>query len=190
MSVIRDWIYRIMVLVCTGLFAYSWFSVWWMAHIQALDVDAVKIFPYGGMDINMGNYPQWLAGAENVMPGWFTPLMWVYFGIVIAVLLFCAFSANEKRIHIGKWNVPLLNLLVACVGITFVVVVAAAAAVIAMNASNFYGGVLNGTIYVEMSEHEASYVTMGLQTGFWITCIVGPVLILLGLLRNVITGNR
>jgi hypothetical protein len=189
MGGVRAWIYRVLVLAATGLFVYSWFAPWWMAHIEALDIDAVKIFPFG-MSINMGNYPHWLAGADQVMPGWFTPLMWVYFGIFIAVILYCVFATTEKRINLGKLSMSLHDALIACVGISFIVVVATAVTMIAINAPNFYDGVLNGTIYVEMSEHEASYVTMGLQNGYWIACCAGPVLLLLALLRKKIAGNN
>jgi hypothetical protein len=188
MGGVRDWIYRILVLAATGLWAYAWFTPWWMAHIVALKVDAVKIFPYG-MSINMGDYPHWLAGADQVMPGWFTPFMWVYFGVVLAVLIYSALAASDARLKIGKFSMPLLNALVAAVGISFIIVVAAAVTMIAINAPNFYNGVLNGTIFVEMSEHESSYVNMGLQTGYWLACVAGPVLVLLALLRGKITGK-
>lgn len=188
MGGVRDWIYRVLVLAATGLWVYAWFSPWWMAHIVALKVDAVQIFPYG-MSINMGDYPHWLAGADNVMPEWFTPFMWVYFGVCVAVLIYGALFVNNKRLKIGKLNMPLNDALVAAVGVSFIIVVIAAVSMIAINAPNFYDGVLNGTIFVEMSEHESSYVNMGLQTDYWIACAMGPVLVLLALLHGKIAGK-
>ena len=187
MSNTRSWIFRILVLVGAGLILYTWFQPWWSAYIVELDVYGVTIYPYA-MEINMGDYPQWLAGAENAMPGWFFIFMWVYLGLAVAALLYSLF-ASEKRVGLGRFSWSLPKLLVGGVGLSYIVIVAAALITIAIKSGSFYGAPLQGSIFVSLEEQYESYVDTGLLFGYWLACGVGPFLVLLALFRNKIIGR-
>jgi len=180
--------FRVLVLAGAGLMLYTWFQPWWTSFIVELDITAVKVFPYG-MEINMGGYEYWLAGIESVMPGWFTPFMWVYLGLCTIALLFSLFASSEKRIGLGKLGLSLPQALISGVGFSYIIVVISAIVVIAMNAPNFYDAPLQGTIFVTMSRDEASYVTTAIRFGCWFACGVGLLLVILGLFRNKIIGK-
>ncbi len=147
----------------------------------------MTIYPYA-MEINMGDYPQWLAGAENAMPGWFFIFMWVYLGLAVALLLYSLF-ASEKRVGPGRFSWSLPKLLVGGVGLSYIVIVAAALITIAIKSGSFYGAPLQGSIFVSLEEQYESYVDTGLQFGYWLACGVGPFLVLLALFRNKIIGR-
>ena len=167
---------------------YAWFQPWWRAYVVELEVYAVAIFPYG-MEINMGGYEYWLAGAEDIMPGWFTPFMWVYLGLCMIALLFSLFASGEKRVGLGKLRLSLPQALIGGVGLTYIVVVVAAVLVIVMNLSSFYNTPLQGSILITMSDFENSLVDTGLEFGYWLACGVGPLIIVLALFRNKIRGK-
>jgi len=183
MSNFRTWVFRILVLVGAGLMLYTWFQPWWQAHIVALNVYGVTIFPYG-MEVNLDGHEAWLKGADEVMPGWFTPFMWVYLGLCIIALLFSLFASSEKRIGMGKLSLSLPQALISGVGLSYVIVVISAVITIAMNAPNFYDAPLVGSITVFISQEETSTVTTALQFGYWLACGVGLFLVILSLIRN------
>ena len=188
MSNTRVWIFRVLVLVGAGLMLYTWFQPWWTAYIVELDVTAVTVFPYG-MELDMGGYEYWVAGAEDAMPGWFTPFMWVYLALCMVALLYSLVASSAKGISIGKIRLSLPQVLVGGVGLSFVVVVVSAVIVIAIQSGNFYDAPLQGTIFVTKSRDEASYVETGLKFAYWLACGTGLFIAILGLLRNKIIGK-
>jgi len=187
MGGVRAWIFRVLVLVGAGLVLYTWFQPWWSAFIVELDIQAVTIYPYG-MEINMGEYAHWLTGAENSMPGWFFIFMWIYLGLAVALLLYSLF-ASEKRVSLGRFSWSLPKLLVGGVGLSYIVIVAAALITIAIKSGSFYGAPVQGTIFVSLEEQYESYVDTSLLFGYWLACGVGPFLVLLALFRNKIIGR-
>jgi hypothetical protein len=188
MDKIRGWIFRILVLIGTGLLLYTWFEPWWTAYIVYLNVYAVSVFPYG-MEINMGGYEYWLAGAENVMPSWFTPFMWCYLVLIIVLILLSLFPINKKKIGLGKFKLLLLQVLIGGVGLSFIAVVVAAYIVLSVNVSQFYDAPLQGTFLVSISEIEQSNVVTTITPTYWLACGVGPLFIIFALLRNIIVGK-
>jgi len=185
---VRSWVFRVLVLIGAALMLYTWFTPWWTAYVVELDVTAVKIFPYG-MEVNMGGYEHWLGGADEVMPGWFTPFMWVYLGLCMIALLISLFINSEKRIVLGKFKLSLPQTIVSVVGLSYVIVVISAVGVIAMNAPNFYNAPLQGSVKVTMSSHETSFVNTALQFAYWLAGATGLMLTILGLLRSKIVGK-
>jgi hypothetical protein len=186
----RVWIFSILTLAGAGMFLYTWFQPWWTAYIVALKENGITIFPYamviGG---TLKDYPQWLVGAE--MPGWFFRLMWVYLVACMAALLISLF-AGEEKVSLGKSRFSLQKVLVGGVGLSYIIIVLGCAIVIAMRAPQFYGASLQGSVFVHMAEHEGnaeSYVETSLQLGYWLACSVGPLLLVLALLRDKIIGK-
>ena len=188
MSNVRSWVFRVLVLASAGLILYTWFQPWWTAYIVELDVYGVSVFPYG-MEINMDNYSHWLAGADEVMPSWFTPFMWFYLGLCMVALLLGMFISDKKRVGLGKLTVSAPKALIGGVGLSYIVVVVSAVLVIAANAPDFYGAPLMGKIYVSMGSMQHSDVVTTLEFAYWLACGTGLFIAILGLLRNKIIGK-
>ena len=188
MNNIRSWIFRVLVLIGVGLMVYTWFQPWWIAHVIVLNADAVKVFPYG-MTIDLGGNEAWVEGADEVMPGWFTPFMWVYLGLCVVALLASLFVSSEKRVGFGRMSLSLPKALISGVGLSYIIVAISAVAVISANAPSFYDAPLMGTVYVYISQHEASDVKTSLEFAYWLAWGTGLFLVILGLLRNKIIGK-
>ncbi len=191
MSSSRIWILRVLTLAGAGLMLFSWFQPWWTAYVVELKENGVTIFPYA-MEVSstLRDYPQWLLGSE--MPGWFFPLMWVYLALCMAALLFSLFASDESKVGLGKFGLALPQALVGAVGLSYIVFVMVFVIVVAVRSTGFYGASLQGSVFVRMAEHEGaaqSYVDTGLQFGYWLACAVGPLLVVLVLLRDKITGK-
>jgi hypothetical protein len=168
---------------------FTWFQIWWSVNVFEL-VGSPDVFvrPWGlFMSEQMKPYDWTLTGSE--MPAFFTPAMWTYFGLAVFGLLFSLF-VKDKVINVWKIKTTLPQLIIGLVGFSYIVVVATAVIMIAVRAQDFYNGALSGTILVALSPGLQSQVTMGLEQGYYLACIAGPVLLVLSLLRNIIIGKK
>ncbi|MFC2026585.1 hypothetical protein ACFLUX_01250 [Chloroflexota bacterium] len=189
MGSVRIWIFRTLVVVGGGIFVYSWFQPWWSAYIVELLLDALYIYPFGFESLIPTEYAWYIAGADTVMPAWFTPFMWVYFGLCLTALLVSLIIGSDKRIGWGKINMSLPTALIGGVGLSYIAVVAAAALTISANAEAF-GAPFWGKVYVDLQGRDlVSWVETGPQFSYWLACALGPLLIVLALLRNKIIGK-
>ncbi|MFA5761367.1 MAG: hypothetical protein WC877_06385, partial [Dehalococcoidales bacterium] len=161
---------------------------WWTAYVVALDVNAVEIFPHGIASYVPGEYESWIAGYDDVMPGWFTPFMWVYFGAILLALLISIIISDQKRVSLGKISMSLPTALVAAVGISYIIVVIAAVTVISLNIQEFFDTPLQGSIFLQLQEGKESIVRTALSTHYWVAVAAGPVLLILSILRRFIVG--
>jgi len=183
----RVWLFRGLVIIAAGLMLLSWFLPWWSCDVEALNVkDAVVIHPYGlDIVIHIFSYVSW---ASTVMPGFFAPLMWTYLGLAIAALLIGAWIKDKSIGLLGrKFN--LSKLLIGVVGFSYIVVVIVAVIVITVNARS--GGLTNplGRTFIVVGLTESTWVSARLLFGYWLACGVGPLLIVLALLRDRIIGK-
>ncbi len=188
---IRKIIFSILVLATAALFLVAWYMPsWWGAYAVGIESDAVRVHPYVLEVLMPAEYASaWLHGAEDAMPGWFTPFMWIYFGLVLAAIYFSIFLKEPKRITIGKFNMALSQVIVGIVGISIVVVVIATAVVISINLGQFYGPPLVGETRLAFGEY-SSIVLTSFRTGYWMACAAGALFIALALMRNKIIGNN
>ena len=186
MSNARIWIFGGLTLAGTGLFLYSWFQPWWQAYIVELSEVAAIIRPWGLENHMPMEYSAWLTGAE--MPVWFAPLAWAYLWLCTAALFFSLF-VSEDCVALGRFKLSLQKAIIGVVGLSYIVVVVVCVIVISIRAAEFYGAKLMGTVFVSMSDHEMSDVDTGLLLGYWLACGVGPLLVVLALLRDKITGK-
>jgi hypothetical protein len=189
MSNSRAWLFRVLVLVVTAILLYSWFNPWWTAWVVVLKTTAVSIFPYG-MKITMSTYAGWIAGADEVMPKWFTAFMWAYLGIITIGLISSLFISDTKKIGFGKINISLPTAIIATVGISYVIVCIAAVLTISANAPAYYGAELMGEIRVWIDDVHTSSVITGLKPAFWLACSSGLALIFLSVLRKFVVGKK
>jgi hypothetical protein len=186
----RTWIFRILVLLGAGLLAYTWFQPWWTAYIVALETTAINIYPWGLESFVPAQYAAWIAGYDKAMPGWFTPFMWVYFGLCMAALLFSLFASSNKSIGIGKFKVSLPTAIVGGVGLSFIIVVISAVLVISAKIKGFYNAPLIGSIWLTMEEGKESAVDTSLLTAYYLACATGPILLILAITRRFIVGKK
>jgi len=187
MGGIRTWIFRVLVLAGAGLFLYSWFQPWWTAYIDELETTAINIHPWGVESFVPQEFAVWITGYE--MPAFFAPLMWVYLGLCIAALLFSLFASSAKRVGVGKLGVSLPQALIGGVGLSYIGIVIIAVIVMLSRLEGFYNAPLIGTFIIDMGDPYMSAVNTNLLLGYWLACGVGPLLIILGLLRNKIIGR-
>lgn len=180
---------RFLILAAIGLIFTSWFSPWWTCDIIPDEAElkpiyeAVHIRPWG-LEDHLGSYSGYIGGSQ--MPAFFAPLMWIYLGLITALLLFSLF-AKEKMVGLGKFKFNLPKLLIGGVGLSFIFIVALAAIVAAIRTGEFYNTKLMGTVYD---------FTLGLTVnsrllfGYWLACGTGVFITILALLRDRITGIR
>jgi hypothetical protein len=181
----RNILYKVITTALLALLLLSWFLPWWQLDILPISC-WVRIRPWA-LEDNLGTSASYIAGYE--MPVWFAPLMWIYLGICVLLLILSLF-VDKKRIKLGKVNLPSDQLLVGIVGISYIVVVILAVIVAAVRTGDFDGGVhLIGQSYFDLGHPIEGFVEARLLLGYWFACATGPLLIILGLLRNKITGR-
>jgi len=175
MNRFRVWLFRGLVVVAAGLMVVSFILPWWAA--RAPSIGNVTIYPHG-LFTDLGIYIPYVEGAE--MPGYFTPLMWLYLGICVIALLYGSWVV-EKDITIGKLKSRVSTLLIGGVGLSYILIVVLAVVIAAIRTGDF-GVTLFGisrVVYHPIIDVEAS-----LQFGYWLACAVGPLCIVLALLRD------
>jgi hypothetical protein len=180
----RVWLFRVLVMLGTGLMLISWFIPWWRCEVEALNLkDAVVIYPYAlYLDLGVKNYLQWAA-----MPDYFTPLMWTYLGLAIVALLIGAWFINKNVRLLGR-EFNLSRWLIGIVGFSYIVVVICAVAIAMMRAAEVDVPLL-GRTFIAMSSMAVSWIEGFIELGFWLACAAGPLFIVLALLRNKIIGK-
>ena len=186
---IRGWVFRVLVLAAGGLLLYTWFLPWWQAYIEELKEIAIIIRPWAFDKFVPPDMVYLIAGVEDAMPAWFFTFMWVYLGAVVLALLVSLFVSSAKGINIGRFRISLPTALIGAAGLSYIGVVIAAVIVISMKAGMFWDAPLQGKVYVEESMEHASYVMTSLQTGFYLACATGPILVVLAILRRFIVGK-
>ena len=187
MNRIRVWIFRIFVLLGTGLLLCTWFMPLWSCEVIGAP-GTIQIRPWG-LEIAINEYFMEFV-ADAPMPAFFAPAMWTFLGLVVGMLIFSLF-AKEKMLNIfGKVKMPLPQFLILFVGIAFVVFVIVMPAVTAIRTGAFYDLHLIGRSYIDTPFHESTNAYAGLLPGYWLTCAVGPYFMALALLRNKIIGKK
>ena len=183
----RVWLWRVLVLGALGLLLLSWFVPWWSINVYEIGPDAVIIRPWGLETQLRPAERALIEGAE--MPPWFAPFVFTYLGGVVIVLLVSLFITN-RVFQIGKIRFRLPALIVGLVGFSYIVVVVTAFVVATIRAGEYFGGInLIGYTYIDLGEPYMSGADAGFVLGYWLACAVGPLLIVLALLRNKIVGE-
>lgn len=186
MSGSRIWPFRVLVLVLAGLMLVSWLLPWWRADITAVQDYWVQIRPWG-LEQNLKGYEAFTTGAD--MPEWFLPFAWAYIGICIVLLLCSLFLVGERDLTIGKLRLRWARWLVGGVGASYILCVVLAVVVATLRMKDYFDVAFVGSTFIAIGGHSESWVETRLLPGYWLACAVGPLLLLLGLLRNVIIGK-
>lgn len=189
MSSFRVWLFRGLVIIAAGLMLLSWLRPWWICTVDAmymLNQGLIKIRPWG-LEHNLGSFAGWVTGSD--MPVWFAPFMWLYLGVCIAALLFAAWIKDKVIRLIGR-NFNLSRLIIGAVGISYIIVPVIAFVYAKMQSAEFGANFL-GYTYLQVDPHTGGFADLNasLQWGYWLTYVVGLILIALALLRNKILGK-
>ncbi len=181
---VRVWLFRVLVLAAAALFVVSWLIPWWRCNIQESGL-FVQIRPWG-LEHNLGNFVMYMGGDPS-MPGFFAPLMWAYLVIAIGALLVSLFL-KERTLTIKKRQFSLPRFIVFLVGLSYIVFVLVFLAYAYLRVSAL-GSEFIGIGYVTIPEfHLGAESISDLEPGFKVACFVGPLLVVLALLRNKILG--
>ncbi len=186
MSNARVWLFRVLVITLAGLMVWIWFQPWWSASIDGLGKDVVRINPQG-LQESLGA----LSGLvkDAYMPVWFAPLMWAFLGLATAALLFGLF-VKDKSLNVMRFKLSLPQFIIGIVGIAYIVFVVCFAVIAAIRTGDFYDMKLVGDTWVSMGGPPAEgWAHTKLLLPYWLACAVGPLLVVLALLRNKITGK-
>lgn len=185
MSKARVWLFRLLVIIAAGLMVLSWFQPWYVAYAYGFfEVpNGVIIHPWG-LELNLGEYSGYARGAD--MPGWFGPLMWAYLGICILALLYSAFW-GRKEIKIGKIKMTISSLLIALVGISFMVCGVLAVIIAAIRTGDYFEMKLLEPSMIQV--YPEVWVKGELTFGYWLIYGFGILCILIALFRNKIIGE-
>ncbi|MFC2026848.1 hypothetical protein ACFLUX_02615 [Chloroflexota bacterium] len=185
MSNIRAWLFRGLVVMAIGLLVTSWLLPWWQATIFEIPGNWVKIHPWG-LALNLGGYEVHVSEAK--MPVWFAPLMWAYLGICIGAVSYSLWLA-EKEVKIVRLKLKRSQLLIGGVGLSYIFIVILAVIVAMIRTEEFFDLKFIGSTFIQITQAEESWVDTKLLPGYWLACGVGPLLIILALLRNKIIGR-
>jgi hypothetical protein len=187
MSNSKVWLFRGLLIVVGGLMLLSWFMPWWSINVYEIGEDAAVIRPWG-LETHLRESEQALiAGAE--MPDWFAPFTFTYLGIAVLALVFSLF-AKAKQFKFGSIKLTLPSLLIGLVGLSYIVVVITMFVVATIRTGEYFGGInLIGYTYIDLGEPYMSGADAGLLFGYWLACVVGPLLVLLAIFRNKIIGE-
>jgi hypothetical protein len=117
--------------------------------------------------------------------------MWVLLGVAI-LCLFSAFWFQDKKIKLFNRNFNLSSFLTIFMGISYIIVVIAAFIVLNIQTKIFGGEYfeLVGENFISMGGFEESYCYSRFEFGWWLACAMGPVLVLLGIVRNKVIGAK
>jgi hypothetical protein len=181
----RVWLFRGLVSVAAGLMVVSWLLPWWRADITAVQDYWVQIRPWG-LDVNLKGYEAFITGSG--MPVWFAPFAWTYFGTCIAALLYGSWL-GEKELRIGKFSFTWAQLLIGGVGLSYIVCVVLAVIIAILRMKDYFDIKFVGSTFIAIGTFSESWVEAGLLFGYWLACTVGPLCVVLALIRNKIIGK-
>lgn len=177
---------RFLVIAAIGLMVVSWLLPWWSADILALGKDILVIHPYG-LEHHLGGIVDILPEGATDMPAFFAPLIWIYFGICIAILLYTLLM-KYKEVQIYRFRFKLNKLLIGVVGFSYIIV-AVLAIIIATIRTSELNMPLLGYNVVSLGWVYETAVDSSLQFGYYLAYGVGLILLVIALLYNKILGK-
>ena len=191
MSKTRVWIFRGLTLLGAALFVVSWILPWWRTYIMETELLGcyMQIDPWGlGTNLPPDYRPYYNAW---LMPDWWAPFAWSLFGVLLALLIASMF-VKEKQLNIfGKIKISLPSFLILATGVVYIVTVIAAATVAYIRVNDFTPGFkLIGRTFISLGGALEGWMEAKFMFGYWMACCVGPLLVVLALLRNKIIGNK
>jgi len=181
------WIFRILVVVVTGVMLVSWSLPWWSADIEELGKDMVQIRPWGlQVDERLGGFSIMLG---TPMPAWFAPMMWTYLGLCMIALL-VGIVAGEKEISFGKIKMKLSQFLVGGVGLSYIVAGIVAAVYAGMRMKSMGDVPLQGHAVIDLGDPLIANLDTRLLIGYYLIFVAGLLLLALAIFRDRIISEK
>jgi len=180
------WIFRVLLVAATAVMVYSWFQPWWVADIAVIQgTEDMVLHPWGIEavgQVRMGADP-----ALYEMPGFFAPMVWVYFGVAMLAIVVSLFA--NTRIKLGPVRLPLAAVLIILVGLSYLVAVGLAYFIGDMRASGMDMKFIGRSEYTDPTSHRKVRMESELRDGYWLALYSGIALVVLGLTRFLFVRN-
>lgn len=180
------WIFRVLLVAAAAFMVYSWFQPWWSADIAVIQGENDLVLRPWGIEavgqVRMGADP-----ALYSMPAFFTPMVWVYFGVAMLALLLSLFV--NVKIKLGPVRLPLAVVLILAVGLTYLTTVGLAYFIGDMRASGMDMKFIGRSEYTDPTSHRKVRMESTLRDGYWFALYASVALIALSLVRFLFVRN-
>lgn len=174
------WIFRILLVAAAAFMVYSWFQPWWSADVAVIKgTDDLVLHPWGIEavgQVRMGADP-----ALYEMPAFFTPMVWIYFGVAMLALVVSLFV--NVKISLGPIKLPLAAVLIALVGLSYLVAVGLAYWIGDMRATAMDTKFIGQSQYTDPMSSRKVKMVAELRDGYWYALYAGVALFVLALVR-------
>lgn len=174
------WTFRILLVAAAAFMVYSWFQPWWSADVAVIPgTDDLVLHPWGveaAREIRVGADP-----ALYAMPAFFAPFTWTYLGVAMLALAVSLFV--NKKISLGPIKLPIAVVLIALVGLTYLVAVGLAYWIGDMRATATGTNFIGESQYTEPTSMRKLAMESDLREGYWYALYAGVALFVLALVR-------
>lgn len=174
------WIFRILLLAAAAFMFYSWFQPWWIADVAVVPgTDDLVLHPWGveaARQIRVQADPQLYA-----MPAFFSPFVWTYFAVAMLALAVSLFV--NMKLSLGRIKLPIAALLIAFVGLTYLLAVGLAYWIGGMRATAIGTNFIGESQYTDPTSMRKLDMVSSLQDGYWYAMYAGVALFVLALIR-------
>lgn len=174
------WIFRILLLAAGALMVYSWYQPWWTADFPVYPADPDLILHPWGVEAR-GPIRSAADPALYGMPAFFKPMVWVYFGVAMLALVVSLFV--NVKIPLGRVRLPLAAVLIAIVGLSYLITVGLAYWIGDMRATGMGINFIGPSQYTDPMSNRKIQMVSELQDGYWYALYAGVTLVVLGLVR-------
>ncbi|MGV8830826.1 MAG: hypothetical protein ACOH2N_02525 [Devosia sp.] len=175
------WIFRILLVIAAALMAYSWLQPWWSADVAIFKgTDDLVLHPWGIETIR-----QVRAAADPdlyAMPWFFAPFTWTYF--VVAMLALAASLFVPWTISLGRIKLPLAAVLIAVVGLSYLITVGLAYGIGEMRAAAVDTSFIGKSQFTDPMSSRKIKMVSDLRDGYWYALYAGVALFFLALVRG------
>jgi hypothetical protein len=175
--VLRQWFFRVLVLLSAGAMLYSAILPWWSADVQLV------VTPASGLEgFKVVLYQHGIpttAGAEyfqtDVTPGNQVNIAWAYIGVSMGLLVLGSFLRGRK----GKW-------IIGGTGAMYIIYALVALFWISRRAIVYNVPIAGHTVLVAQN---GEIVDTGFHLGYWLVFASGLMSLALATFRDKITGK-
>jgi len=182
----KIWFFRVLIVAGAGFMVYSWYAPWWSADLSAIPgSNHLVLRPWGIEAVH--RVRQYSENSLYDMPPFFAPLVWTYLAVCMLALATSLFV--KKQFSIGRIKLQLASVLIALVGLSYLVTTAIAYAVGEMRADGAGTKFIGRSIVTNPNYSGDITMISQLEIGYWLAIGAGVVLIVLALLRGQFVGK-
>lgn len=174
------WIFRVLVVAAAAFMVYTWFQPWWIADVAVIQgTDDLVLHPWG---VEVARQVRAAADPDLYsMPGFFEPFVWTYFAAAMLALLASLFL--NIRLKLGPINIPLAAVLIALVGLSYLITTGLAWGIGEMRATGNDVAFIGESEFTDPMSHRKMKMESALQPGYWLAVYAGAALVVLSVIR-------